>query len=155
MLEARTRLSAQLLRVQTATHAGSGGRQGCWRVGLGSERSRSTFKPQAMRALEGGKGVGGSDSARCAVALRSNHNPCGRWREARVLEARTRHGAQLLHVQTTTHAGAGGEARGLEDRTRLGAQPIHVQTTTHACAGGEARVLEARTDLENAHKALT
>ena len=108
VLEPRTRLGAKPLCVQTATYASAGGRLGCWRLGLGSVRSRSAFKLQPMRALAGGKGVGGSDSARCAAALRSNRNPCERWREARVLEHRTRLSAQPLCVQTATHASAGG-----------------------------------------------
>ena len=81
--------------------------------------------------LAGGKGVGRSDSARCAAPPRSNRNLCGGCRVARVLEARTRLGAQLLHVQAATHEVAGGEARVLGALTRLGAQPLHFQTATH------------------------
>ena len=53
------------------------------RLGLGLVHSRSAFKPQPMWALGEGKGVGGSDSARCAAAPRSNPNPCERWREGK------------------------------------------------------------------------
>ena len=71
VLEAQTWLGAQPLRVQTAIHAGAGGEARVLRLGLGSVHSLSAFNPQPMRALEEGKGVGGSDSARCAAALRS------------------------------------------------------------------------------------
>ena len=79
-MEARTRLGAQPLRVQTTTHAGVGGEarvlEARTRLGAQPLYVQSTI----MRALVGGKGVGGSDSAQCAAAQRSIHNPYGhRW----------------------------------------------------------------------------
>ena len=104
-----------------------------------SVRSRSAFNPQPMRALEGGKGVGGSNSAQCAATLRSNRNPCGRWREARVLEARTRLGAQPLHVQTATHAGAGGRLGlgSVRSRSAVKPQPMRALEGGKGVGGSE------------------